>query len=733
MSIQAGCNFETDDLTATGAMPRPRFTRERTTRSTWAAARWTAAVVLPAAVLTAGAALIRWSPLAVPAGVLMTTVGCAAMNSGTEMGPVAAYAADRGPAAAASGPSQPRPAGPMIDAAPGMSGRTYAPYRPVAHMAPETPEQRMVRLEAELAAERDKNAKTQELLLKLSDRLQQVETKAASAVVATPGATAHAAPGSITIPAAGAGGMTYTGPAGPVAPGSAVPLVGVPAPGTDERREFFRSIAKEMTADAETRKELAAASGNGLGTSYRDDADFQGSGFLFQTPDGSFSTRLEGRAQARYTYYNQLDKGDVNGVPDRSGNNRDVRSDFGINRLLLDAVGNVFSKNIFYQFQLIGSTNANDAIAINQAYMSWNVFGGNKDVPAFWRDGLQIRLGEYLTSFGRWETNGNAWGRQIPTDFQLIDRPIAVQAFKPDRSTGIELHGMLGGVPEGLPEDRPGTKGFFQYAVGINNGFNAAGKRYGLDQGAARELDKYPSITARGVFDLLKGRYEGRDGKDYYWFGRNQSDLEHHESLALQVGGSMAWQRTRGQTTPADSPGLGFFYRPEPRVNRKPGGGPIPVDEPGSDALRWGADIAAKYKGWSGTLEVYGQNLRGLNNESIRARNQNQDAFGFYASSGYFVQKRTLELVGGVSGIFAGERPKVPGGTAYTNTNGSDVKDNWQFTGGVNWFPYESQKMKVSADVSYLANPALNAPTSGIQQSPDESAWQFRVQVQFGF
>jgi hypothetical protein len=211
---------------------------------------------------------------------------------------------------------------------------------------------------------------------------------------------------------------------------------------------------------------------------------------------------------------------------------------------------------------------------------------------------------------------------------------------------------------------------------------------------------------------VLKGKYTGEDGQDYYWFGRNQSDLEQHETPAVQTGGSFAWQRTRSQRTPVDNPRLGNVYR----------NNLDPLDA-GSDAYRVGSDVSAKYAGASVTGELYYQFLNGLDNDRRGARNLAQNNAGWYVSAGYFVIPHTVELVGGYSGIYAPRRPQ----------NDTTVADNAEVRLGVNYFPFHSQKLKLSLDGGYLRNPAVNVPVSGVVASERESAWQIRAQLQYGF
>jgi hypothetical protein len=511
-------------------------------------------------------------------------------------------------------------------------------------------------------------------------------------------------------------------------------------------RERVKSALDQLLADPDIKSKLAPSD---ITAGYRKDVDYQGGGFYVKDRDGKFLLNIGGSLQTRYNYYNQLERGYRDGRPDFSGANRDIRSDFQIPRMRMIFGGYAFDPAITFILEADASTQKGDAYTIQNAWVNWNATAMLPNVGDFWRDAAQVRVGEFQQPFGRWQTK-SAWSNQGERDFQVVDRWISTQYFRADRAVGLDMHGVFGGVREGL-DDRPGARGFFEWEVAVTNGWQSAGSRFGLDtdnstnfsSATARQLDKYPTLIVRGLFDVLKGRYEGEDGKDYYWFGKNQSDLEHHLTPAVEIGGSFGWERFRSQAGLPDNFRTGTFYRPETQrtaasvaqdPNSPGSGAPLPPKEPGSDDYHYGLDAAAKWRGFSLTTEGYYESVKGLNNAGGRFRNQDQDLWGYYAQAGYFIVPKTVELFGGAGSIFPHRRPQVPRNRQVTGqTDGSIPSDAHQFTLGANYFPFHTQNLKLSIDASYLTNPPIGNATPGYVASSREDAWQMRVQLQFGF
>jgi hypothetical protein len=532
----------------------------------------------------------------------------------------------------------------------------------------------------------------------------------------------------------------------------------------DEDR--VRKIVREVLADKATSDQLKKDLGvGGPQAGFRKPVDYQGSAFFIKSGD-EFQLNINGRAQIRYHYglFDPRDrrdgivipasKGTVfggGGLPQKQGTNPnllnfDDRSDIAIGRFRMHFSGHLYTKNVTYSIQLDASTRGNDAAIIDEAWVNWNVFGGDKEVPVEFQDALHFRFGQYYTVWGRWERQAQ-FQSQTSWSFLTMDHPPPTTFFYPDRNPGLEVRGVIGGVnggalamlglaPNELPADRPGTKGFVEYNLTVTNGWQSAGRRYGYenDTGAgipttARETDIRPAAVARLGFDVLKGKYVGEDGKDYYLFGRNQGDLEHHETPALGTGFSFAWMRVRGQDRPLNNIALGAFYRPPLLVS---------FDDDFCDSYWYAFDMAFKWMGFSLQGELYYNRIRALNGPFVAGQvpTQDQDIWGWYLQAGYFVLPHELEAYLQWSGAQAGRTPNWNGildPAAIPPLNNTNAPTNNNFVFGFNYYPFHSVNVKLTAEGAILINNPISNSRAGWVSASRENNYQARLQVQVGF
>ncbi|MCP4252461.1 MAG: hypothetical protein GY775_03435 [Candidatus Scalindua sp.] len=142
-------------------------------------------------------------------------------------------------------------------------------------------------------------------------------------------------------------------------------------------------------------------------------------GFLFETQDKSFSMKINGRIQFRYSY------------EDRDTNNEDEDQDdssFRIRRSRLKFSGKAY-KHFKYKIELaLSSTGTVDGSKAMELYDWWASWNKN---PA-----LSVQ-------FGQWKV---PWNRQrvvSSQNQQMIDRASSQDEFTMDRQIGVMLHGKL--------------------------------------------------------------------------------------------------------------------------------------------------------------------------------------------------------------------------------------------------------------------------------------------------
>jgi hypothetical protein len=215
-------------------------------------------------------------------------------------------------------------------------------------------------------------------------------------------------------------------------------------------------------------------------------------------------------------------------------------------------------------------------------------------------------------------------------------------------------------------------------------------------------------------------------GYDYYTYGINYADLEHHETPAFNVGASFAWFRTRGNDRPVNNPALGAFYRPP---------GPTTFDDAFSDTYSAGADFGFKYKGLSLQGELYYRKINALANSNGPLDNtQDQDIFGYYIQCGYMVVPRTLNFYYEFSGIQAGRTPSGPAFPIATNPlAGTNAPFNHNHIFGLNWYPFQSPIVKLTLEGAILVNNPVGDPLVHYVSASRETQCQLRAQLQLAF
>jgi hypothetical protein len=528
----------------------------------------------------------------------------------------------------------------------------------------------------------------------------------------------------------------------------------------DRVRKIVREVLGNKKTTDQLKKDLGVA---GLQAGYKKPVDYQGGGFFIRGGE-EFQLNIGARLQLRYIYtaFNPRDrrdgivippsKGTVfggGGLPQKQGVNPnllnfDDRSDFNVPRFRLNFQGHLYTKNLTYRLEIDSSTRAGDAVVLYRAWVNWNAFGGQKDVPAEYRDAVQVRFGQEHMPWGRIRSPGDFYNAGA-FGFQTLDAPPVTAFFVPNRNVGIDLHGKLGGpggvagrlgLAADVPADRPGVMGWLEYHLAVSNGRQTAGRRYGYENDAgvgipavAREIDNRPSVTTRLVWDILKGRYAGQDGKDYYLYGGNVGDFENHQTPALNAGASFGWFRTRGNDRPLNNLALGAFYRP-----------PLPVsfDDDFSDTYSASLDAGLKWRGLSLTGELYYQKIKALGGPFVAGQvpTQDQDIWGWYVQAGGFVLPRELELYYQFSGIQAGRTPNWTGildPAAVPALNNTNPPFNHNHVFGLNWYPFHSPLVKLTAEGAILVNNPVSDSRAGFVSASRETQFQFRTQLQAAF
>ena len=227
------------------------------------------------------------------------------------------------------------------------------------------------------------------------------------------------------------------------------------------------------------------------------------------------------------------------------------------------------------------------------------------------------------------------------TTTHLIDRSMATTFFRPDRTIGIWAIGKLASN--------------WHYRVMVGNGVRTSDLK-------PAQIDTDPVYSGSTWWDAL--------GK----FGSGFADLEQHEELALRVGASVTYAREEdGQL--AGNGEASFLHLSDGSKLTDQG-----VDS--YDFALGAVDAALKFQGLAINGEVYWRQVDSIrapgNANIVRSHND----WGGYCDAGFMIVPKCLELVGRVS------------------TVQGDLKDTWEYAGGVNWYADGTHKNKLSFDAS---------------------------------
>ncbi len=266
----------------------------------------------------------------------------------------------------------------------------------------------------------------------------------------------------------------------------------------------------------------------------------------------------------------------------------------------------------------------------------------------------------------------------------FVDRSLAAETFGLCCSIGVAISGLL--------FDK------LEYAVGVVNGVGNGADSPSQDG----ELDTNFAYAASLIYHLLG------DG-----VADDETDLPCSKAPLWDVGINAAYNDDNGD---GDST---FFYSIPDRIRGGRGiGGYAEADLTGTDYCQFGADTAFRYRGFSFTAEWYLRTIDGDSEfsdwELLTGRSDAMHYQGGYVQAGYFIIPRKLEAAARMGGIW--------------DANGDNT---WEYTFGVNYYPYQSHSFKIQADFTRIEEVPASSPNGNWFQN-DETG-MFRVAVQAAF
>lgn len=282
--------------------------------------------------------------------------------------------------------------------------------------------------------------------------------------------------------------------------------------------------------------------------------------------------------------------------------------------------------------------------------------------------------------FGKRKAPGSRQWLLGARDTRLSDRPIATDFFRPDRSLGI----FATGEP---------SEGFF-YEFMLGNGYRTAN----LNSAEINNKFAFAGTT----------RWEP-NGK----FGKSLTDHECSNSPLIRFGHSFSWAAQQGQDTSGSPLRESGFVRLTDGTNLTQAGALTPgttVSE--FDVYLYAVDAAFKYQGWSVNSEVYFRWIQDLQGNGPLARTK-------IAQRGFFVEGGRVIV-----------RDKVDWNVRYSQVSGP-FGDTSEYGAGVNWYPLDTKKLKLTFDVTQVDGSPLN--NTATEFLAGDSGTLFRTQFQAEF
>ena len=380
-------------------------------------------------------------------------------------------------------------------------------------------------------------------------------------------------------------------------------------------------------------------------------------GLKWGDPDdpGRFALQINAWMQFRHHAFSR----DALSWTDRAGRTRPLmaRNALDVERGRLVLRGHAGDPRLTYFLQLDGDTDDGHAIELFDYWWSWR-----------FSDAAEVQFGKRKVSAGRqWLVSGR--------HLRLVDRPMANDFFRPDRTVGVFLVGDL-----------------------------AEATHYELTLGAAYRSANLSNAQLDDRFTFAATVYSDPWGD----FGSQLTDVGGDDGR-LRVGQSFAYSP---QTQDAPGGELSFLRLSDGTRVANVGALAAGVTVSEFDVFLYGVDVAWKRDGWSGGAELF---LRWI--ESIGANgplpDRNLFQHGFYVEGGRFVIPSVLDINARWSQVFG------IGGTAS------------EAGLGANWYPTGKAWFKASFDVTWLDGSPLQNTASDLLVGDQGVLFRTQVQAEF--
>ncbi|QDT00779.1 OprO/OprP family phosphate-selective porin [Adhaeretor mobilis] len=379
----------------------------------------------------------------------------------------------------------------------------------------------------------------------------------------------------------------------------------------------------------------------------------------FDSEKHPLELKVNGWIQFRHHAFSR----DADSWTDNAGVTRPIRNRnaFDIERARLIFSGYAQDPRLTYFLQLDGDTDGGHTVDFFDYWWAWEC-----------SDRFLIQMGKRKVVASRQWLLGARRTR-------FIDRPMACDFFRPDRTIGLFGIGKIGNTGH--------------YEIMAGNGYRTA---------------NLPNSTTDNRFAFASTNYFDPFGD----FGGQIVDFECTSDPLVRFGHSFVYSSQAADAVGVPLDETDFIRLTDGTRLTQTGALTAGVAVSEFDIYFYGVDAAMKWRGWSVNTELFLRWIEDIRGDGALSVN---DLFqrGFYVEGGRFIVPQRLDWnvrYSQVSGLF-GERT--------------------EYAAGLNWYPLESPAVKVSFDVTALDGSPEQNTTSDILVG--DSGVLFRTQFQAEF
>lgn len=379
----------------------------------------------------------------------------------------------------------------------------------------------------------------------------------------------------------------------------------------------------------------------------------------FQPKEHPFELAVNGWIQFRHHGFAR----DVDSWTDNAGVTRPVRNRnaFDIERARLVFSGSAVDERLTYFLQLDGDTDGADTVDFFDYWWGWQL-----------TDTFQLQ-------FGKRKVPGSRQWLLGARRTRFIDRPMANDFFRPDRTVGVFGVGTLG-------DDS-------HYEVMVGNGYRTA---------------NLPNAVTDDRLTFAVTHYcDPRGG-----FGGKLVDFDGSADPLLRIGHSFVYSPQTSDAAGMPLEETDFLRLSDGTRLTQTGALAGGVTASEYDVLLYGVDAAVKWRGWSVNAEAFCRWIENIAADAPLPRNS-LEQYGYYVEGGCFLIPQSLDV-----------------NVRYSQVSG-EFGTGSESAAGVNWYPLARPQLKISFDVTSLDGSPLRNTTSDILAGDDGMLFRTQLQAEF--